>query len=326
MFIFRLSLLVVAIIMHSFHSQSANINVEISSKYSEIFSEKILSFEDTVNYQKIFEYQDSCKWKLANKHIIEVKNKILLGHVLAQRYLHPKCYRSQYLELYNWLKKYNDLPQARKIYRLAVRRMPEGYKSPQKPSKVVGIKESALISTNNTTYISQKKLSKNQSKEKKKLLNAIKSRVNKGWPTGAVKLLEQRDVAILLDDVEIDKQKELIAKGYFLANKNELAIQYATEALEESAMHVPYAGWTAGLSSWRLKKYNEAAILFANFSISLKDDAWHQASGSFWAARSYAKLNRYEDINFWLNRSAISSTDLEPKPINSFSLSSSTKF
>ena len=93
--------------------------------------------------------------------------------------------------------------------------------------------------------------------------------MNKGWPTGAVKLLGQRDVARLLDQVEIDQQKELIAKGYFLADKNKLAIQYASEALEKSALHVPYAGWTAGLSAWRLKNYNQAADFFSNFSISL---------------------------------------------------------
>ena len=68
---------------------------------------------------------------------------------------------------------------------------------------------------------------------------------------------------------------------------------------------MPYAGWTAGLASWRLGRYEEAAEFFSNFSISLKEDVWHQASGSFWAARSYAKLNKYEDINFWLKRAAI---------------------
>ena len=40
------------------------------------------------------------------------------------------------------------------------------------------------------------------------------------------------------------------------------------------------------------------------FLYRLKDDVWHQASGAFWAARSYAKLNRYQDINFWLNKAA----------------------
>ena len=46
-------------------------------------------------------------------------------------------------------------------------------------------------------------------------------------------------------------------------------------------MQVPYAAWTAGLASWRLEEYQQAADFFSLFSISLKDDAWHQTSGVF---------------------------------------------
>ena len=281
------------------------INEKISNKYDEIFTNNILIYEDISNYQKIFNSQENCEWKKANRDILKIKDKILIGHVLAQRYLHPRCYQSQFIELTHWLKKYNDHPQAKKIYRLAIKRMPKGYKSPSKPIKPIGIvKEDLNSSSKKKSYKSKKKLSKNQRLEKQKLLNDIKSRVNKGWPTGAVKLLRQRDVSVLLDQVEIDQQKELIAKGYFLANKNELSIQYSLEALTNSALHVPYAGWTAGLAAWRQENYELAAKFFTNFSISLKDDVWHQASGAFWAARSYAKLNKYQDINFWLNKAA----------------------
>ena len=228
-----------------------------------------------------------------------------MGHILAQRYLHPKCYTSKYLELYYWLKKYNDHPQAKRIYRLAIKRMPKGYKSPSKPIKPSGIVGDKIVSKKSNDYKSAKKLSKNQRIEKQKLINAVKSRVNRGWPTGAVKIIQQRDVNVLLDQVELDQQKELIAKGYFLANKNELAIQYASEALKNSSKYVPYAAWTAGLASWRLEEYKQAAEFFSLFSISLKNDTWHQASGSFWAARSYAKLGQYDNINFWLQRASL---------------------
>ena len=288
----------------SSNSNSGIINNEISVNYSKIFKEKILTKEDKLNYQKIFELQEICKWKLANKYIFKIKNKILIGHVFSQRYLHPNCYRSEYIELKNWLKNYNDHPDAKKIYKLAIRRMPAGYKSPLKPIKAIGIKNGTVISKKITKYKSKKKLTKNQIKEKQRLINTIKSRVNSGWPTGAVKTLSQRDVNLLLDQVEIDQQKELIAKGYFLANKNDLAIKYAREALDLSAANVPYAGWTAGLAAWRQKKYELSADFFSTFSISLKDDVWHQSSGSFWAARSYAKINKYEEINYWLNRAS----------------------
>ena len=289
----------------SFEASGYIVNEKISSKYTEIFNDKILINEDIINYKKIFLSQEDCKWKKANRDILKIKNKILIGHVLAQRYLHPRCYKSQFIELTYWLKKYNDHPQAKNIYRLAIKRMPKGYKSPNKPIKPIGILKDDLNSYyKNQKYKSNKKLSKKQRLEKQKLLNAIKSRVNKGWPTGATKLLKQRDVSILLDQVEIDQQKELIAKGYFLANKNKLSIKYSSEALINSALHVPYAGWTAGLAAWRQEDYQKAAKFFTNFSISLKDDVWHQASGAFWAARSYAKLNSYQDINFWLNKAA----------------------
>ena len=277
---------------------------KISNKYDQIFSKKILSEKDVNHYRKAYLFQNECKWKSANKHLLKIKNKILIGHILAQRYLHPKCYRSKYLELYYWLKKYNDHPQAKRIYRLAIKRMPKGYKSPNKPSKPFGIEGDKITSKSSNKYKSSKKLSKNQKVEKQKLINAIKSRVNRGWPSGAVKLLNQRDVSILLDQIEIDQQKELIAKGYFLANKNKLAVKFASEAIVNSSSKVPYAAWTAGLASWRLENYKEAADYFSLFSISLKDDAWHQTSGSFWAARSYAKLGQYENINFWLQRAS----------------------
>ncbi len=276
----------------------------ISDKYDNIFSTKILSEKDIHNYRQAFFFQEQCKWKSANSHILKIQNKLLLGHIYAQKFLHPNCYKSKYLELYYWLKKYNDHPQAKRIYKLAIRRMPQGYKSPTKPSTPLGIEAETININKQTSYKSSLKLSNNQKSEKRKLIIGIKSRVNKGWPTGALQLLNQRDVKLLLDQVEIDQQKELIAKGYFLANKNELAIQYASEALQNSAKYVPYAAWTAGLSSWRLEKYEDAAKYFSLFSISLKDDAWHQTSGSFWTARSYAKLGKYEDINFWLKRAS----------------------
>ncbi len=278
--------------------------LDIANKYSNIFSSKVLSDEDVYNYQQAYYFQEKCKWKSANRFILKIQDKTLLGHIYAQKFLHPNCYKSKYLELYYWLKKYSDHPQAKRIYKLAIRRMPQGYKSPTKPSLPLGIEAEKVNNKKINKYKSTKKLSSSQRSEKRKLINGIKSRVNKGWPTGAVQLLNQRDVNLLLDQVEIDQQKELIAKGYFLADKNKLAIQYASEALVNSAKFVPYAAWTAGLSSWRLEKYKDAANFFSLFSISLKDDAWHQTSGSFWTARAYAKLGQYNDINFWLKRAS----------------------
>ena len=105
----------------------------VAEKYDDIFTNNILSQSDIENYREAYVFQEQCKWKRANKHILKISDTLLMGHILAQRYLHPKCYTSKYLELYYWLKKYNDHPQAKRIYRLAIKRMPKGcllYTSP----------------------------------------------------------------------------------------------------------------------------------------------------------------------------------------------------
>ena len=119
---FNFLLFITLFLFGSFLVKATVVNDEISKKYSQIFSQNILIDSDINNYKKVFEYQETCEWKMANKYILQIENNILMGHVLSQRYLHPKCYRSKYLELYSWLKKYNDHPQARKIYRLADRK------------------------------------------------------------------------------------------------------------------------------------------------------------------------------------------------------------
>ena len=144
---------------------------DIANKYNNIFSSKILSADDVLNYQNAYNYQKQCKWKSANSYILKIQNKTLLGHIYAQKFLHPNCYKSKYLELYYWLKKYSDLPQAKRIYKLAIRRMPAGYKSPTKPSLPLGIEPEKINKIKKNKYTSTKKLSSAQRSEKRKIIN-----------------------------------------------------------------------------------------------------------------------------------------------------------
>ena len=59
--------------------------ISIANKYNEIFTNDILNTDDIENYRKIYLLQENCKWKSANKYIFKIQNKILLGHIFAQR-------------------------------------------------------------------------------------------------------------------------------------------------------------------------------------------------------------------------------------------------
>src|SRR3546814_11931132 len=60
---------------------------------------RVLSSEDTVRYRAIFHLQEDGRWKEADVFIDSLQDRILLGHVLYQRYMHPTRYRSSYEEI-----------------------------------------------------------------------------------------------------------------------------------------------------------------------------------------------------------------------------------
>src|SRR4051812_37124848 len=75
----------------------------------------ILSVHDTSLYQAIFRVQKKADWSKADVMIKQLSNKLLLGHVLAQRYL-SNHFEATSKQLADWLNQYNDLPQASAIY------------------------------------------------------------------------------------------------------------------------------------------------------------------------------------------------------------------
>lgn len=89
---------------------------------------------DTDRYRQIFSFQEAGNWTSADRLIGQLTDTRLMGHVLAQRYLHPTAYRSQYKELAEWMAKYADHPEAPRIYALALKRKPAGAAAPKEPN------------------------------------------------------------------------------------------------------------------------------------------------------------------------------------------------
>jgi len=101
----------------------------------------VLGTNDAERYRLILLLQDNGQWAAADREINGLKNPLLMGHVLAQRYLHPK-YRSSYQELANWLELYGDQPEAKTIYSLALQRQPANATPPKKPQTAALVAQS----------------------------------------------------------------------------------------------------------------------------------------------------------------------------------------
>ena len=83
----------------------------------------VLSRLDASRYAAIFALQEEGNWKAADAQIEQLKDKTLLGEVLAQRYLTAR-YPTTFDEARSWLEQYADLPEARAIWTLAKKRAP----------------------------------------------------------------------------------------------------------------------------------------------------------------------------------------------------------
>ncbi len=83
----------------------------------------ILEPHDIDLYKQVIKAQRASDLQTADAGIGEIKNKLLMGHVLAERYLNRR-YHATSEELANWLNQYPDHPQAPEIYAYAIAKNP----------------------------------------------------------------------------------------------------------------------------------------------------------------------------------------------------------
>ncbi|WP_085903979.1 lytic transglycosylase domain-containing protein [Kiloniella majae] len=262
---------------------------------------EILSDEDIKLYARIFARQEQGRWKDADKLIPKLDNKILLGHVQAQRYLHPTAYRSKYKELKTWLAQYADHPQADIIYKLALQRRPKNYNYPQKPVRVKSAPYRAY--GKNYNYRSSKKLSKADRTKANRLKRQLRRNVLNTRLSITEDVLKSAKAKRLLDPIEINETYAQLAAAWYYYGKDKKAYQLAKKATQ-SRKYVPSADWIAGLAAWRLDKTKEARDHFAHLAKASRSNSWMRSSGAYWAARANLKLKQPQDVSKYLYQAA----------------------
>tara|TARA_R110001583_G_scaffold10419_7_gene48210 strand:- start:15413 stop:17260 length:1848 start_codon:yes stop_codon:yes gene_type:complete len=264
----------------------------------------VLSKRDAELYEQIFAIQEQGRWKDADSLISRLSDDLLMGHVLAQRYLHPTAYRSRYKELKDWLALYADHPQAPRIYKLALQRR-GGATYPKKP--VGGYVKGAGYDYEDIRpyhHKSTKSLSAVQRSRATVLKRRIRQRIRSGWPTGSLQVLEAQETKRLFDAFEQDEARTSIASGYYYFGKPDLALRHAREAAKRSGKYLPQAHWTSGLTAWRLGKMDQAHSHFVALSENKYASSWTRSAGAFWAARIDLAAGRFAKADKLLQKAA----------------------
>jgi soluble lytic murein transglycosylase-like protein len=260
-----------------------------------------LEAADARLYREIFALQVEGAWRDADARIGRLSDRILMGHVLAQRYLHPTAYRSKYPELKAWLDLYADHPQADRVHRLAKARRTQGAPAPRKPERI-NLRVGAP--PDGQPYRSTKQLSQAEKRQAEELKRKVRSDVRDTRLTATETLLQGPEARRLLDPVEIDQCLARVAVGWLYHGDPGKAYDLASRAADRSGLDVPLANWIAGLSAWRLGRLDSAARYFEQLAQSHRASVWSASAGAYWAARSHLRLRNPAEMSDWLARAA----------------------
>lgn len=262
---------------------------------------RVLSDEDVRRYRKIFAVQEPGDWKAADRLITELENPLLLGHVMSQRYLHPTKYRSKYKELKAWMGEYADHPEARRIYKLSLRRKPSNWRAPNKPDTLA---KTAKAETTARIRIPAKRLNKKDRRRVRQLKRQIRSQLRRGHTLSAKRLIQSEELKRLFSIAEQDKARARLGRGYFSDGRDDWALKWAGDAGDRSGKYVPEAHWIAGLAAWRLDRKDLAARHFEAAANHSDGADWFHSGAAFWAARGYLVARRPEMVMPLLQRAA----------------------
>ena len=262
---------------------------------------KVLSLEDAQTYRRIFDLQEQGLWNKADREIAQLSDRVLMGHVMAQRYLHPTKYRSKYKELKDWLAEYNDHHYAPRIYKLALKRRPANWKYPVKPEVGRSLYEPPVKIGQAKPPV--KKLSRAQRREVARMKVQIKSYLRRGHTLSAKRIVQSKEAERLFSAYDMDWARERLARAYFQDGRDDWAVEWAELAANRSGQYLSQAHWTAGLAHWRLGNMEQSAVHFekaAQFDLA----PWTHSASAFWAARAYLVARKPEKVMPLLEQAA----------------------
>lgn len=261
---------------------------------------RVLSSADQAAYRDIFRLQDSGDWARADRAIRKLSSRLLLGEVLAQRYLH-RGYRAKQPELLAWMEEFADHADAEAIHALALQRG----KSAGLPAPVAGYLFGGATSDGSRWEAASG--SARLSAEDRHLAEAIKAKVRQHLADAdtdqAREVLESADAKRLLNAAEADQLESLIGYAYFVDGRDDLVLETVGRRVAAGSKS-PLAHWTAGLAAWRQDRMDDARRHFETLAKSPKSSSWMRAAGAYWAARTNLKSRRPEAVNAWLQVAA----------------------
>ena len=251
--------LIILLILLNYTKAFSNKLINLEKRYEPFSLPQILSNSDKKTYLEVNELQMNGKWQEADKKILTLENKILIGYLEYDKLMHPNKYKSSYSELLAWLQTYDDFPvvMQRRVYNLLIKRasantISHKFNRPQYGNYLRGYGE-------NKKHYNNEKILKAKYK-KFKLTNEIVNLIKEQRLSDLKKYYNINENYKLSIMYQLQKDaKKKFNKGLL----NEALLTYKF-LISEMGIENPFLYFKAGLISFRLKNIKESKKFFEN--------------------------------------------------------------
>ncbi len=250
----------------------------------------VLDATDVARYQRIVAAQAAGNWAAADADIRSLRDPVLLGYMLAQRYL-SSGYHASYEQLSDWLRDYGDHPDAPNIYKAALARKPRGAPEPL---------PATFVSTARGSIAPDARMMGGQSVQAAAIRGRLARMIEDRGFSAARRLLELPDTQRALPPEEIERWRAEIGSRQVESGGEDQPIVLEYEER-------PSAAFQAGIEAWRKGDFSEAVRQFERVAETPGDRAYSAtiAAGAFWAARANLMAGNPERFALWMRRAAI---------------------
>jgi len=260
------------------------------------FTPGVLSQDDVLRYRKIIAEERAGRFEAADKLFAEVEDKSLEGYVLAEHYLSPRSGRTPVKTLVAWLKRYGDLPIAKRVHKLATMRVTV--------KKRVGKRHHRHLVTVMTASIPGLPGAQSRgggyedadlpnppvvSDAARAVLEQIVSDIHSDQPDLAHATLQSLIAAGTAPPSDVAALSQRVCMSYLVEGRNDEAYALGDAAAAAGRQTAPQLDWCAGLAAFRLRDYAAAAAHFEQLAQVPSIPNWNRSAAAFWAARSYMR-------------------------------------
>ncbi len=256
-----------------------------------------LTASDAARIRRIMALQAQGRFATAEDVLADVDSPLLMGTILAQRYLGP-YHRSTPAELRDWLSLYADLPAAPAIHALLLTRLPKGAAPPPAPVRLIPATRDRAPATVDFEETEAPSIARRSGLDR-----AVYDLAERGNLSGALNAIHRargigRDYVALLHAE--------VAQKMFFRNRDADALSTAQAALRAvpADRQTGLTGYVAGLAAWRLDRIWLARAMFEAAAEAGLATPQQRVATALWAAKASRRLHDEPRAEHWLQQAA----------------------